>query len=318
MKKEVPMKILVASGGEGPEREVSLASGEAVTRGLLEGGYEAKQIVLSQALDILEKVEDAKNTLVFIALHGSWGENGIFQSFLEMHRLAYTGTGPRGCMMAMEKNLTKLLFTQKNIPTPWWSELSPDESFRKSPLLLQKLEEAGLVVKPESCGSTVGISVVRSPEELDEAVAYAKRFDSRILVEEYIPGRELTVAVWDDGTTAESLPVVEIRPKSGFYSYDSKYTKGATEYLAPAPLSEEMTEKIGEYARKAHKAVQAQIYSRGDLRLSPEGKPFFLEVNTAPGMTDTSLVPKAAAARGWSFSELVCRIAETSWKIRRF
>ncbi len=309
---------MVASGGEGPEREVSLASGEAITRALLAGGYEAERVVLHKASDILPFVGKKEEILVFIALHGSWGENGVFQAFLEMHGLAYTGTGPRGCMMAMEKNLSKLLFVQHHIPTPWWCEGFSDACPWKDSSLMHHLETEGLVVKPESCGSTVGISVVHSPEELEEAVRYARQFDSRILLEAYIPGRELTVTVWDEGTRAESMPIVEIRPKSGFYSYDSKYTKGATEYLAPAPLSEEMTERIRRYALEAHRAVQAQVYSRADVRLSPGGEPFFLEVNTAPGMTDTSLVPKAAAAWGWDFPELVSRIVEVSWKIRGF
>ncbi len=317
MKKDMPEKVLVASGGEGPEREVSLASGEAVTRGLVLGGYDAEQVILRKGTDILEFVRNREDVLVFIALHGDWGENGIFQAFLEMHGIAYTGTGPQGCMRAMEKRLTKFLFEHRGIPTPWWFAWEDEEEPWKKKGVLEKLEEPGLVIKPESCGSTVGISVVHSPKELEKAVAYAKRFDSRVLAEEYIPGQELTVAVWDEGHGAESMPIVEIRPKSGFYSYDSKYTRGATEYLVPAPLSEEITRKIARYAAAAHEAVGAQVYSRADLRLSPRGEPFFLEVNTAPGMTGTSLVPKAAAAWGWDFPELVSRISRASWEMRK-
>ncbi len=318
MRKDMPEKILVASGGDGPEREVSLASGEAVTRGLLQGGYRAEQVLLRRGVDILEHIKEPDKTLVFIALHGDWGEDGTFQAFLEMHGMAYTGTGPQGCMIAMQKGLTKLLFEHQGIPTPEWYEWEDTEVFREKLWIREKLQGPGLVVKPQSCGSTVGISVVHSPEELEEAVAYARKFDPRLLLEEYIPGRELTVAVWDGGDGAESMPIVEIRPKSGFYSYDSKYTRGATEYLAPAPLPEDTTQKIARSAVAAHRAVQAQVYSRTDLRLSPQGEPFFLEVNTAPGMTGTSLVPKAAAARGWDFPELLSRIVQSSWRIREF
>ena len=318
MKRDMPEKVLVASGGDGAEQEVSLASGEAVTRGLLQGGYRAEQVILQRGTDILEHIEQRESTLVFIALHGDWGENGTFQAFLEMHRIAYTGTGSQGCMMAMEKGLTKLLFEHGGIPTPEWFAWEGEAEPLEKEWVLKKLQGPGLVVKPRSCGSTVGISVVHSSKELEEAVRYAQQFDSRVLVEEYIPGRELTVAVWDGEKGAESMPIVEIRPKSGFYSYDSKYTKGATEYLAPAPLSEEIAQKVARYAVAAHQAVHAQVYSRTDLRLSPQGEPFFLEVNTAPGMTGTSLVPKASAARGWDFPELLSRIVKTSWKIRGY
>jgi D-alanine-D-alanine ligase len=174
-----------------------------------------------------------------------------------------------------------------------------------------------VVVKPACCGSTVGVSIAGCPAGFSAAMECAFSYGDAILVEKYIPGKEITVTVWQEEGRILALPAVEIKPKKGFYTYDAKYVPGNTEYFCPAPLGEEIASTVTEAALNAHLALGCRVYSRVDLRLSPEGEPFVLEVNTAPGMTATSLVPKAAAAFGWSFAELCGRIVSNSLPFRR-
>jgi len=169
-----------------------------------------------------------------------------------------------------------------------------------------------VVVKPACCGSTVGVSILDDPAGLSVAARRALCYDDAMLVEKYIPGREITVTVWQEESRIFALPAVEIKPKKGFYTYDAKYVTGSTDYFCPAPLDENIDSAVARAALEAHLALGCRVYSRVDLRLSTEGEPFVLEVNTAPGMTATSLVPKAAAAFGWSFAELCGRIVSNS------
>jgi D-alanine-D-alanine ligase len=314
------VRILVAYGGDSPEREVSLNSGKAVLEGLKEAGFAVSDGCVETPRELLDRVRSESPDLVFIALHGGWGEDGRIQAALELMGIPYTGSGPEACFLAMDKTLSKMLFEKRGVPTPWAVEIGPDGT-AEGDVPFERLRKIasgeGLVVKPCCSGSTVGVTILRSGEELEDAVRLARTYSERVLAEAYIPGKELTVAVWGEGKSAAALPVIEIRPRLAFYTYEAKYTPGSSEYLCPAPLDRDTAAKVEAAAVAAHAALGCQVYSRVDLRLSPEGNPYVLEVNTAPGMTGTSLVPKAGRAAGWEFSELLARIAESSVKVLR-
>lgn len=263
----------------------------------------------------------AKADVVFVALHGGTGEDGTVQGLLELTGKRYTGSGVLGCAVAMDKRLSKLLFVEAGVPTPQWRVLSRRSGSREaagSPALPSDLTPTGLaaavsglgdcpvVVKPNDQGSTVGLTVVREERRLPAAVMLAFEYSARVLLERYIPGRELTVAVLD----GEALPVVEIVPKKGLYDYEAKYTHGMSEYVCPAEIPESLATSLGEHAVTAFEALGCRDYARVDFRATGSGEPYCLEVNTCPGMTGTSLVPMAAAAAGIDFPELVSRIVE--------
>lgn len=314
------VRILVAYGGDSPERNVSLNSGQAVLAGLEAAGFTVLDGSVNSPLELLERVRLERPDLVFIALHGGWGEDGRIQSALELMGIPYSGSGPQACSLAMDKTVSKALFEKREVPTPWAVEIGPEDPLDGAGALGPLREIAsgqGLVVKPCCSGSTVGVTILKSAEGLEDAVQLARSYSERVLAEAYIPGKELTVAVWGEGKSALALPVIEIRPRLAFYTYEAKYTPGSSEYLCPAPLDADTTARVKAAALAAHRALGCQVYSRVDLRLSPEGNPYVLEVNTAPGMTGTSLVPKAAKAAGWEFPELLRRIAESSAKAIR-
>jgi len=313
-----PVRVDVLCGGDSPEREVSLSSGRAVTGALEERGFRVREVDVLSKEDVLKEVIASDADVFFVALHGGWGEDGTLQNLLEFLGRPYTGSGPKACMKAMDKILSKALFRQAGVPTP------PSRCFEHFPkdLPVSEVEElfekwSKVVVKPACCGSTVGVSIAGCPAGFSAAMECAFSYGDAILVEKYIPGKEITVTVWQEEGRILALPAVEIKPKKGFYTYDAKYVPGNTEYFCPAPLGEEIASTVTEAALNAHLALGCRVYSRVDLRLSPEGEPFVLEVNTAPGMTATSLVPKAAAAFGWSFAELCGRIVSNSLPFRR-
>ena len=294
-------KIAVLCGGDGQEREVSLRSGAAVAEALNEAGFDASMIDL-KSMNEIEKIKDFEG--VFIAMHGSWGEGGGLQEKLEAMKIPFTGSGSKASALAMDKIKACELFKKNNIKIPdglTWSsyEKNPDE-------IISKLGRE-IVVKPSSGGSTVGITILKNatPENLIEAVKIAREnYDGDVLIEKYIGGREITAAVWERNGKIEALPLIEIVPHEGFYDYKNKYTKGATEYIVPAKIDSENSKIISDMAVKAHEVLGCSGYSRADFRLSDNGA-YILEVNTAPGMTATSLVPKAAAAVGVSMPEFV-------------
>ncbi len=296
-------KIAVLCGGDGQEREVSLRSGKAVCDALNEAGFNAAMIDL-RSMNEIDKVKDFEG--VFIAMHGDWGEGGILQAALEDMKIPFTGSGSRASALAMNKIKACDLFKDNGIKIPeglTWSD-NPEE-------IISKLGRA-VVVKPSAGGSTVGISILKdaTKENLIEAVNLAKKsYVGEVLIEKYIDGREITAAVWEREGKIEALPLIEIVPHHGFYDYTNKYTKGATEYIVPAKIDSEAAAKISEMAVKAHEVLGCSGYSRADFRLSNDDA-YILEVNTAPGMTATSLVPKAAAAVGVSMSEFVKIIME--------
>ena len=305
-------KVVVLCGGDGAEREVSLNSGAAVCAALRDAGFEAESVDL-RSLDGVCALRGAFD-LAFVAMHGDWGEDGRLQAALGKIGMPYTGSGPEACALAMHKRRSLERFARVGLTTPKGLLLAPGAAADYRAVTGDL--GANLVVKPCSGGSTVGVTLLlgkRTDEDAFlEAVACAHRYDPEVLVEEYIAGRELTVAALERDGVPMALPVIEIVPHEGFYDYANKYTAGATEYRVPAPLEPDVLRRVEAAALAAHRTLGCRAYSRIDFRLSDEGVPYVLEVNTAPGMTATSLVPKAGRAAGMSFPELVRAIVEAS------
>jgi D-alanine-D-alanine ligase len=294
-----PQRIAVLMGGLSAEREVSLNTGAAVVNALRETGYDAVAVQVDDERFPLPAGID----LAFIALHGTFGEDGQVQDLLTSRGIPFTGANAEVSRIAFNKERTKEQFRRHDIPTPEGQQVRTlGEITLKLPLF----------IKPNAQGSSVGSHAATTPEEVSTALREALKFDSSALVERFIAGRELTVGVLGH----EVLPIIEIHPLDGFYDYTNKYTKGRTEYICPAPLSADLTELIQHYAMMAHQAVGPAVYSRVDFLLEHDASPYCLEVNTIPGMTATSLLPKAAAAVGLTFPQLCRRIVELSWTER--
>jgi len=284
-------------GGVSHEREISLKTGRAILGALQEEGYDAVRIDVS--FDIVQKLLSTAIDVAFIALHGRWGEDGTVQGLLELLRIPYTGSGVLASALAMNKIKSKEMFLYHGVPTPEFMVALPEEP-------LEVPFPTPWVVKPASEGSTVGISIVREPSDLDDAVSRARQYDQQVLIEQFIRGRELTVGILH----GEPLPIVEIVPQGGFYDYRAKYTPGITEYLIPARIEDRTGETAQRLSLQAYRALTCSGCARVDLLLDEGGDIFITEVNTLPGMTETSLVPKAAAHKGLSFRQLVLSILE--------
>jgi D-alanine-D-alanine ligase len=311
------MKIGVACGGVSPEREVSLRSGAAVGKALTDAGNEVSVIDITHPADFLTEARAKSYDAIFIALHGGWGEDGRFQSALESFGLPYTGPGPLACALAMDKEKAKVVMSAAGVRVP--RGITVERGRHRDEACAEMLKRHGkVVVKPNSGGSTVCVTIASEIEQVKRGIEEAWRKDDRVLVEEYIPGYEATVAVMeeDDGRSV-ALPPVHINPKEGFYDYKNKYTSGSTEYICPADFSEEVTAKLSEMAIAAHDSLGCRVYSRADFRITEEGEVCALEVNTAPGMTALSLVPKAAAAYGLDFPDFLERVVRLSLAVDR-
>ena len=298
--------IAVLMGGPGSEREVSLASGKSVCKALEEKGAFVTEVdVEGEDLEI-----DPDTDLAFNVIHGTFGEDGALQKILNSRLQPYTGAGATSSELAFDKGLSKKAFIEHGVPTPAF-EFVPAKEDEAPSLALP------FVVKPPKEGSSVGVHIVRKQEEIAPALADVAKYDAIALVEEFITGKELTVGVLDD----EALPIVHIQPKSGFYDMKNKYPwlggGDGSDYFCPADLDEDTTRRVQEAALEAHRALGIEIYSRVDVLLSEDGTPYVLEVNTIPGMTETSLLPKAAAAAGIDFPELCARIAVQSMELRQ-
>ena len=304
------MRIALFLGGPSSEREVSLKTGRAVAQAMEEEGLDVVEVDVGEGLDeLVDALNGIKPHVVFIALHGRFGEDGVIQGILEYMGIPYTGSGVMASALAMNKVASKRLFSYHGIPVPRYSISRREGWTLPGEVPLDDLDYP-LVVKPAAEGSTIGVSLVKDGGELESALQEAYRYGDTVLVEEYVEGRELTVGILGD----EPLPVVEIVPEGGFYDYRAKYTPGVTRYEVPARLSQEAFIMTQHMALLAHRGLGCRDVSRVDFRLSPDGTPYALEVNTIPGMTETSLLPKAAAAAGISFRELVLRILESALK----
>ncbi len=291
-------RVALLCGGPSAEREVSLKGGAAVKKALLARGYEVE--VFDPPGDLPKLASRVKEfDLAFLVLHGPGGEDGTIQGFLDSLGLPYQGAGVLGSALAMDKALSKILYRECGLKVPRAILLEKGSPFPEIPFY-------PLVVKPASQGSSVGISLVKGEEELAAALEEAFRFEERVLLEEYISGRELTVGILGE----EPLPVVEIIPGEGhtFFDYQAKYVPGLTKEVCPAPLPAEISARVQEKALLAHKALKLRHYSRTDFILSADGEIFVLETNTIPGMTETSLLPLAARVAGLSFEDLVERL----------
>ncbi len=293
-------KIGVMMGGLSREREISLRTGKAILKALLEKGYRALSIDVKE--DIAERLIREQIDVAFIALHGRFGEDGTVQGMLELMRIPYTGSGVLASALALHKIMAKKLFVYEQIPTPAYEVFCWKEIEKKPPKAISL--PLPVVVKPAREGSTIGVSIVKREDELLPALKEAGRYDEQILVEEFVKGPEITVGILED----IPLPIIEIVPRSGFYDYRSKYTKGETEYIIPARIPREKYLYAQEISLRAFRALGCSGCARVDLMTDEQGNPYVIDVNTMPGMTETSLLPKAAHYAGISFEELVERI----------
>jgi D-alanine-D-alanine ligase len=294
-------RIGVIMGGPSSERDVSLNTGRPALQALLHKGYEAVGIDWKGGADDLGQALRREGVEVaWIALHGTYGEDGCVQGLLECYGIPYTGSGVLASAIGMDKLATRRIFDQESIESPRWRRYhSPADA-----------ERIGfpLVVKPSAEGSSVGVSIVRDPAKLQAALDEAKKWRGVPLVEEYVKGREIQVGVLDD----EALGEVEIRPATEFYDYEAKYLRNDTQYLVPAPISDGERHLLHDLAVRAHKAIGCSGATRVDLILADGGRAVCLEINTLPGMTDHSLLPKIAAHRGMDYATLVESILDSA------
>ena len=340
------MKIIVLAGGLSPEREVSLTSGSLIANALMERGHDvalvdvyvgitgslvwrgrgdaAYHATVAETVPDLEAVKAScggrealigpgvleachEADVVFIALHGAMGENGQLQATLDNFGIkCYTGSGYIGSLLAMDKDITKRMLTLAGVANAPWIlfDAAHDDAARIK-------AEIGLpcVVKPCSCGSSVGVSIVENEAELDAALAFARAYEPLVLIEKKIVGREFSIAILD----GEALPAVEIIPKSGFYDYKNKYQGGCTTEICPAPLTADEAARLADAAKRVFAALRLDNYARIDFILDAEGTFWCLEANTLPGMTPMSLMPQEAAAVGIPYGELCERIAQLAY-----
>ena len=343
------MKIIVLAGGLSPERDVSLTSGSLIANALIRRGHRVLLLDVYEGLTELPSDPDTlfcsveipihcvSNTVpdldalraccnngdaliganvlrlcamadkVFIALHGSMGENGQLQATLDSHGINYTGSGYAGSMLAMDKDISKRLFRDAGIPTPDWTYFDVRDGSREE---LARRIGLPCVVKPCDCGSSVGVSMVETDEELTTALDEAARWGTHVLVEKKIVGRELTVGILHGKT----LPLVEIIPDQGFYDYQNKY-QGTTREICPAEIPDEIAARAAALTRKGFDALRLSDYARFDFLLDGDGELWCLEANSLPGMTPTSLLPQAAAAAGITYDELCELIVQPALSI---
>lgn len=295
-----PKKIAVLMGGPGEEKDVSLKSGEAIKKALNHNGYDVTSIILDTKLEKLVK-ELLSVDLVFLGLHGNIGENGTIQGFLDALGIIYTGSGPLSSAICMDKNISKIIAKNNGIMTPKWKlcDTVIDDAKMNYPV----------IVKPNGQGSTVGLRIAHNESELKPALEYAFNYDNSVLVEEYIQGRELTVMLID----GKAQPVCEIIPSHEFYDYECKYTAGMSKYICPAEIDDNISNYVKKISENLFDLLKCENYSRADFRMDDQNKFWFLEMNTLPGMTDTSLAPMSALAAGISFNELIDKIVMHAW-----
>lgn len=290
-------RVGVIMGGNSAEREVSLKSGRAVLDALQAAGVDA--VGIDAAQDLIAALQEQSITQVFNVLHGRGGEDGKLQGLLDFMGIPYTGSRVLGSALAMDKIRTKYIWLQIGLPTPNFTVLSDKSEWDE---VVAKLGKA--VVKPVREGSSIGISIVESGADMRSAYESARTFDPEVMAEQYINGTEFTVAILN----GEAMPVIEFHTPHKFYDYDAKYIANDTEYLCPAPLDVETTAYLQDLSLQAFNAVGCEGWGRVDIMRDQQGKFWLLEVNTVPGMTDHSLVPMAATAKGLSFTELLLHI----------
>ncbi len=333
MDKNRKLKIALLLGGTSPEKEVSKSSAASIYPALKNLGY--KPVLINPAYgkdqpgsedEFFKGKDDSKISnrnyvetinsklfddidLAFIALHGKYGEDGTIQSLLELRGIKYTGSKILASSISIDKEMSKILFKHYDINTPGWFTISKnsfsDEAVKQT---INNKFQYPCVIKPNDQGSTVGLTICNSENEVPDALSFALQFSDKAIIEEYIPGREMTVAVLND----TALPVLEIKPKHSIYDYECKYTSGMSEYIVPANIPKDVEKKLQSQALIAHRSLGCEVYSRVDFRVNENFEAYCLEVNTLPGMTSTSLVPKMAKAVGISFEQLIDKIITLS------
>ena len=295
----MPIKVGILMGGASEERLISLSTAQAVNEACVALGYSVSKLLFNK--NYVKFLDEMKNLdIVFNALHGGIGENGEIQKWMEKNGIKYTGSGPLASALCMDKAKSKQLVKEMHIETPPWQ-------------LLYNLEDVinidfPLVVKPNQQGSTVGLTVVKEKQKIKSALKEAFKYDKSVIVEKYIKGLELTVPIIGDSI----LPIIEIRPLHNLYDYDCKYTPGMTKYNCPATIDCKIVEKINDNTRVIFNKLNCSVYARADYILDSKGVPYFLEMNTLPGMTSTSLLPKSAMAMGVTFTKLIETIIKLS------
>lgn len=303
-------RIGVLMGGPSAEREISLKSGKAVYEALKQSGLEA--VALDVATDtkeeIINLIKSHNINCAFLALHGCFGEDGQIQEILELLKIPYTGSGVEASRLAMDKIASRRLFETAGLRVPRYKVI--DKSSYDTNLRAHNNLGLPLVIKPAAQGSSIGLSIIDKEEGLDKAVGLAFSFDKKVIVEEYIMGREMTVGILD----AHALPVIEIIPKKTFFDYEAKYQPGMTDYIVPARLDERIAGKLRRVALSADKLLGCFGCSRVDMILNKENLPVVLEVNTIPGLTETSLLPKAAKSCGIEFNELCLKLIRLAYE----
>lgn len=299
-------KVALLAGGSSGEREISIASGKGAQEALEQAGFSVTWIDPAKK-DDLKRLVDEPFDVAFLCMHGKMGEDGTVQGFLEMIGIPYTCSHVQASALAMDKAKSKVLYEHAGIKTPVSISLTKDDSYNVGEIA----EKLGFpcVVKPSTEGSALGVEIVENAENLESAISRVFEIDDQMVIEQFIDGMEITVAILGNSET-QPLPIIQIVPTGDFYDFDSKYAPGGSQHICPAPLDEELAREIQSYAAKAHKALGCSGVSRSDFIIDKDNQAWILETNTIPGMTATSLLPDAARAAGISFPELCTMLIE--------
>lgn len=311
MKNLKTKKIAVLMGGRSGEREVSLRSGKRVFESLKNQGFNVISMDLEE--NLISRLKKKKIDIVYIALHGQFGEDGTVQGLLEIANIPYTGSKVLASALAMNKVASKMIFKAAGIPTPSYVEVDAASDIEKEAEKIKRLFPFPLVVKPVSEGSSLGVTLVKEEAELEKILKKTVKKFKDVFIEEYIKGREVTVGIIGKNKDLQALPVLELVSKNEFYDFEAKYTAGMTEFILPARLPKPLYEKVQEVALCAHKALGCYGVSRVDIIISKDHTPYVHDVNTIPGMTENSDLPAEAASAGISFDKLAVKILESAF-----
>ena len=293
-------KIAVLMGGTSAERDVSLSTGKQILGALDETRYAFTPLDTAEMPALLKSLAEDRPDVAVIALHGKGGEDGTLQGLLDLLSIRYTGSGVLASALAMDKAMSKRVLTAAGVLMP------QDTTLRRGETLVGEIA-LPCIVKPNALGSTIGMAIARTSAEISPAVEAAFGYDDTVLIEQFITGTEITVPILGNAEL-EVLPIVEIVPKGGFYDYEAKYTAGATDEIVPARISETLAAEARRIAQLCHRTLGCRGMSRTDMIITPDGQIYTLEVNTIPGMTPTSLLPRSAESAGYTFAQLLDRL----------
>lgn len=311
MKNLKTKRIAVLCGGRSGEREVSLRSGKRVFDSLKKQKFNVTTFDLSD--DLIAQLKRKKIDLVYIALHGRWGEDGCVQGMLEVANIPYTGSKVLASALAMNKLAAKRIFDACNIPTPRYLAIDPGSDLKKEADKLRRIFPFPLVIKPTSEGSSLGVSIVKENDDLERILAKTVKEYQDVFIEEFVKGREVTVGIIGTGDDVQALPILELVPRKEFYDFEAKYTSGMTEFILPARLPKALYKRTQAVALAAHRALGCYGVSRVDIIVAGDHTPYVHEVNSIPGMTEHSDLPAEAAHAGLSFDELVVKILASAY-----